>query len=940
MQSLLSDGSSAVVFQVSSSLNFAGALPVGGKVWMLAAGEKFVSIRNPKTGEVISKIDLLDEGIALGGAQGRVWIATKPGKLYVLGSDGILLGVLQPSGIPAVTTFHSGVGHQSTIVTSNGGKDFHRWDATQFSVERTYFGRIPGEVVTCVVSANREGSAFVASSTMSIRLWSLDGSVLAEVHEGATSVVAVPCSDGSGKIWSAQQGWITLFVYQSSSKATTFQRERTIPCAGVLQLLQTTPKHVCSFDSEGLVTIWHCDSAVPLRSFKVTTTATGSGSFGYGSPAQPFCAVVQHTSQVVLWTVGEGKGLVWSDEHADDPSADGASLGQAVGGNGDLEREEALFLRRKIKYLEGMATLYRQKMAVLFREKTTAAGAASPNRVMPVNSAHMQSFNEVDAAFADAIANWEHNDEEPMPEAGSGATLGIGGIDNKTANDFTEYWKHKYYELMSELSRMRKENENVVELLHGQAQSGANDIETKRAFHICQIIREKNELKEREAQQLEDISRLRAKLRELGSPLGSSAAVPLEVSHLEMSELRKEIAQLRSLHEQDQQALSETQQHVKQSQLLKQRVKKLKADLDQAQIDLSAATVQMQKDVSSLLDALNASKSQVEQAVAESTEAVSARNQLEVDQSRLLATVEQYKSSCARLERELNQRDAVDQSTDKQLKHEVTMLCQSLDDRDKKILELSRMYAALVAEHRDAEQQRHHLDQVIESKNTEIFALEERIASLDSVVNDRRTYARTVMELQGRMELVIEELRHSFTPAQFSSNISNLEQRVSNLFAVEAQLRQKDDIIAMKDDEIQQLTEHATKTERHIHEVSSVFSRLPRSVEEVEELLVEVDEYRRRLQSDPEVQEMLQIRLLELQAKRRVAEQPPLATTGDGGGNASLQIGGPPVPLIAGGGHGGPDVGQTTTSSVADKTGLLKTPPVSARGRPHGDLSS
>jgi hypothetical protein len=924
MQSLLSDGATAVLFQVSSALSFAGAVPVDGRVWMLAHGEKFLSIRNPKTGEVISKIDLLDEGVALGTAQGRVWVATKPGKLYVLGSDGILLGVLQPGGIPTVTAFHSVAGHHATLLTSGGGKDFHRWDATQFLVERTYFGRIPGEVVTCVVSANHEASAFIASTTMSIRLWSLDGSVLAEVHEGATSVVALfnqstgDSNGGGGRIWSSQQGWITIFVYQSSNKATTFQRERTIPCAGVLQLLRTTPKHICAFDSEGLITIWHSDSAVPLRSFKVGMQG------GFGSPGNhAFCSVVQHASQVVLWTVGEGKGLVWCDEHADDPLHAAAD-----GDNRDLEREEVLFLRRKLKHIEGMATLYRQKMAVLFREKPPAASGASPARLAgsaaaaAAAAATMQSFNEIDTQFAEAISSWEHDEEEPLPDgagrAGSSAAP-ADAIDNK-ASDFTEYWKHKYYELMSELSRARKENENIVELLHSQAHSstsGGSAADTKRAFHICEIIREKNELKEREAQYLEDISRLRGKLREYGSPLGSATGPAHflgssgEASVLEVSELRKEISKLRAARETDQQALLELQQQAKQSQLLKQRVKKLKAELDQTQIDCSASVTQMQSDISALIDAVNTTKQQLEAVQIESASALSAKNQLEVEQTKLNAALEHYTAAVGRLERELSQRDAVDQNTDRQLKQEVTMLCQSLDDRDKKILELSRMYAALVADHRDAEQQRHHLEQVIESKNTEIFALEERNASLDAVVNDRRTYARTVMELQGRMELVVEELRHSFTPAQFSSNISSLEQRVSNLFAVEAQLRQKDDIIAVKDDEIQQLREHAAQTEKHIQEVSAVFSKLPRSVEEIEELLVEVDEYRRRLQNDPEVQEMLQIRLLELQARRRVTEQPPVA----------MVISETPAAV-----DGSVLADVTLASSVADKTGLLKTP--------------
>jgi chromosome segregation ATPase len=138
---------------------------------------------------------------------------------------------------------------------------------------------------------------------------------------------------------------------------------------------------------------------------------------------------------------------------------------------------------------------------------------------------------------------------------------------------------------------------------------------------------------------------------------------------------------------------------------------------------------------------------------------------------------------------------------------------------------------------------------------------------------DRKTYAKTVAELQGRLELAVEELRRSFTPVQFADSFHQLEQRMGQFVALEAQLRQKDDVIAMRDDQIEILRQHLTNIQKHVLDVSGLFAQLPRSIEEVEIMMVENDEYRRKLGMDPQSQERVQQKLLELQAKRRAGEQ-------------------------------------------------------------------
>ena len=443
------------------------------------------------------------------------------------------------------------------------------------------------------------------------------------------------------------------------------------------------------------------------------------------------------------------------------------------------------------------------------------------------------------------------------------------------------------------------------------------------------MIKEKNELRDRERQLSEDVARLRAKLREYNSPLASRGPAD-DVEHIKRDnvELKQEIIKLQSQLEKQAAASTDSQHAAKHNQILKQRVRKLRCDLDDAQLKLSTSTVESQRDIERLVETIGTLKGQIDLLTQNVSDGEQKRATAEIDLAQKQTLIDKLRARIDVLERDLQQRDAVEKSAQVEVRNEMAMLCQSLDDRDRRIVDLQVALNDARQHQKEQSLAMTAAESEVMAKRVEVEALQQRITHMEGVLHDRKQYARTIGELQGRMELAVEELRRSFTPVQFAETIGNLEQRVSNLFALESQLRQKDDLIASRDDTIQQLKTHVEKVDKHMAQVSSVFMHLPRSVEEVELLMVEVDEYRRRLGMDPETQEMVQIRLLELQAKRKAGEPIPshldLGTGHSATGKSSAEM--ERLRHLT-------DAMSSLAASIAreDRTGLVATPAASER---------
>lgn len=899
----LGDGTAATTVRLEEGYGgsvapIVAAAYVGSSVWTLAEGSTFAVVRNVESAEVIHKVDILEEGVTLASVPSqegsKVWVATRSQKVYIFAEQGSLLGLLQASGNPSVAKFFPVPRACGDIVFSCGvGKDVAMWDSKTYTVVRSFFGPTPGECVQDVVPCDNECAVFTVATSRGLYVWGRQqASILTSVHQGTSSVFVdydfEPFSTGSqvttvAFVWAAHPSAITVYALNisPSNDSKGFPNfslviERVLPNPMVHKIVCATGSHVTTTASDGVVTVWDRKSLALVRTFSLQGKAA-------------LTVPTQATESRLVWVLLEGRVVMWRDEEvlaggvaakAPTPTImsstqDGNTAPKGVGK--DMEKEEITFLRRKLKYLETMSSLFRQKVGVLFRDNS---GERSK-----IPSGLVNAFNDIDVAYHEALERYEQQtlEQEPLPEyllprGGDNRQLVVGQPPaDATAEEFIDFWKQRYHGSVADIAAVKREHESMIELFFSLSrEEGAasntlrSEMDVQRAQHVCQLIKEKNALRERERQLTDDVSKLRAKLREFSTPLASRGPrEDPETLKAQNDTLRQEIKTLQKSLDESTTMVQSLQTQAKQAQLYKKRLGEMQLKVDASAEEMSLRTESMQQDIDKLVASHTATTERLKQSESKCRTAESKQKEAEITVVRKQQHIENLQQQVSELTLALEQQTRASEAAIDVLKGEIKTLCEAVEDRDKKIVEWQNLYEDACAKLRAAEMENESLKYIVESLRDEIAVLNERLEHLQSVLKDRREYADTLGEVQGRMELIIEELRNAFTPQEFAASVGKLEERMGSLLHVEQQLKHKDDVIGMKDDELSVVRENAAALERHVRAVSSVFLQLPHSVGEVEALLVEVDEYRRRVGMDPETQAAIRHRLLALQAKRK-----------------------------------------------------------------------
>ena len=136
--------------------------------------------------------------------------------------------------------------------------------------------------------------------------------------------------------------------------------------------------------------------------------------------------------------------------------------------------------------------------------------------------------------------------------------------------------------------------------------------------------------------------------------------------------------------------------------------------------------------------------------------------------------------------------------------------------------------------------------------------------------------------------MAIEELKSAQSTTELASELSNLEQRIGGLTALEGQLKQKDDLIAVREDEVQKLKLKLAMFERNVNNISAVFLQFPQCLDEMEVMIIENEEYRKMAGHNAELEERVKLRQLELQARKQQQQQQGVASAIRGGLAGSL----------------------------------------------------
>jgi len=597
-------------------------------------------------------------------------------------------------------------------------------------------------------------------------------------------------------------------------------------------------------------------------------------------------------------------------------------------------KEDVIYYRRKLKYIQSVGTMFRQRMGMLLKGHLHGSalvefenvdnlyrqtlGMSPISHIASAHVAHQrQRENSVTSPEADVRSDvGVHPVEDPMmsvteprsraesshmfltPRRESGIPITLTGqTPTRAAQDFAaddhvaHFWRDKFKSATETVERLQGDNDRLNHLLH-KAGSSQREVDVRRAQHVCEVLKERNHLKQRNIALVEELRRLRGHLQaidpsfhevhnmidismEEGILLTNSAAT--EASNVGSGRIETpsyKVHRIAALEEDYEKTQSQAKTLQKHNALLQSRVKNGKEELSRQAESHAASMAEMQRHIETLVGTVAKLETEKECLTQHREKDQREVAVLQQELRSLREGWERAKLRIQTMEHDVAQHVKMQGAVESEAKREVQTLCATLEEREKRIVTLQDSFLQISNQLQERIRQLHDAMLENETMKVEAQGLRKQLDQFKIHFEERKLFTSVLAEVQGRMELSVEELRRGQRTEDLALAVNKMEHRVSGLTALEAQLLQKDDLIAMKDDEIQRMSMQLVAFEKNVNQISAVFLRFPRSVHDMEKLIVEHEEFGKAIGENSELQEAITIRLLQIQAKRNLDLRP------------------------------------------------------------------
>ena len=482
----------------------------------------------------------------------------------------------------------------------------------------------------------------------------------------------------------------------------------------------------------------------------------------------------------------------------------------------DRLRQENAFLHRKVKYLHSVGTIFRQKIAIIMRE-----AAKQPDGTLKT----MFSTAMKDLLSCDALG------EKGAADAGA----------------------------VADVSPQRS-----------RTQAAKEDI--RKAHHLCQILQEKNEAKQREIELRRALEDLKTRHEETLSKYqrlielqssgalssGGGQAAPAAPREAELSDqlrlAQQEIERLRASRPRSatpEEPTDASTSLAKQNVFLKARVAKLKDELAAARKTGFDDASRLDENLASLLAAVNQHKQIIASRETSITRLMNEKNLIAKDLIEERKESSLLRARVAGLEdehrKDKEERELLQASLSKVIPPP-PMAEVAVDGADGDTVatlreaksKLEEQFKAEVSSSRDK-------DTLISSLSAQLEAYRGRLEAIEvenATKNDQMALADDV---QKRISSAVGDLQQSQLTVVVTERMSDISRKIEHLESLELQLRQKEDSLAIAQDELQQHKESEEALRETLLAISSLFAQMPKSVESYEKLVVELEAYKKEV---------------------------------------------------------------------------------------------
>ncbi|KAJ9463465.1 hypothetical protein DIPPA_07512 [Diplonema papillatum] len=614
------------------------------------------------------------------------------------------------------------------------------------------------------------------------------------------------------------------------------------------------------------------------------------------------------------------------------PEAAGAGPRSPPGNKGgmdpDLLARENEALRKKVKFLQHVGGLFRQKIGELF----TDAAAKDPN-LMKLDAAYRRLVTELPSFDGPSIML--------SPGLGPAGTPGghvsfhddtsilTGNVPRPTTSE-GKYWHEKFCNASRKVKGLITNNQETENQL-------AEDIRTLQqklteSDHRCQSL-EQTVLHLQPRAAMPPMSPFPPHVGTLPHPHPPPMGSPLPHSPLSPTRLHAApadpgtaviIQSMRDDNYQVQAQLNDAMERLratdaahhentalsKQNTLLRTRIARMKEAAKNAKVENSDTVLEMQNNIHTLLASLHEAHAEIASQADHIQNMEETKRSLLADMKQMQQAINVYQRKLQNYEDKQAHITRTEQAKVQNREKETEALQNQVVESEHTVDDLSSRLADLkgqVQQQVDALRQNSYH---VELLNMEKLSLAEKVEQMEMLIKERKAFSYILGEVQSRLETAVDDLHSVQSTDTFAARVGELSQMVSNLECLESQLKQKDDILVVKEDEIQKLKAALKALDEAVDQISAVFLQMPRSVEEMEKLVLQRDgflEKLREIAGEPavaEVNESVELTLMDGQSRRGRSKssrsaRPDAATLQKAGVPRSLALLASPTSLAA-----------------------------------------
>lgn len=334
----------------------------------------------------------------------------------------------------------------------------------------------------------------------------------------------------------------------------------------------------------------------------------------------------------------------------------------------------------------------------------------------------------------------------------------------------------------------------------------------------------------------------------------------------------------------DQQTHNQHVQHeaveglTRQNHLLKARVNRLKEELLQLKSQSLGSTMQLNEGLDSLLSKISEQQRQMDEREATIQQLTHEKRELAKECVAHRSQVDMYVKQLELFVKDADTTHLSSARIASHVKGETQNLSSAVDEYLQQIHQKDEVIRSLMQQLRDEKQS--HQERVLEVRalGVQLQTFRTKLDALQAQQQQRDHQQAMMGDMHARLLSAVSCIQETQNTTSLASKLDFLSAKLRDMETVDLQLRQKEDDLVIARDELEQTREERDELLETLGSISVMFAHFPKSVSEVEKLVIQVEELKEEVRrcseehSSPDmlrVEGRMELRQMELENRHK-----------------------------------------------------------------------